>query len=321
VDKEELVLDDGGHPDSVIKTTEISQSQVLLEQTSSGANLFLNLKHFYKLEVKGFEELPPWYQDNELIRHHYRLPTPCVKSLASSIFHLHNETLNIWTHLIGAIIFLGLTIASAVGPYKFPFKIVLTLYAFSACFCFTLSSIFHTLLCHSEKVHRQCLCMDYFGICVLISGSIVPLIYCMFYQEGMEVARTCYIVLILTASAVGGVVNLSPKFSQPLYRPMRAVVFIINAGLGIIPIAHFAILKGVTSAEFQYLMEPLLLVGAFYLVGACFYSFRFPERFWPGKFDIFFASHQFWHVFVVLGASAHYWGVRRLAQHYSGLSS
>jgi adiponectin receptor len=36
---------------------------------------------------------------------------------------------------------------------------------------------------------------------------------------------------------------------------------------------------------------------------------RIPERFSPGKFDIFFASHQIFHVCVVLAALAHYAGL------------
>jgi adiponectin receptor len=33
---------------------------------------------------------------------------------------------------------------------------------------------------------------------------------------------------------------------------------------------------------------------------------RIPEKLYPGKFDYFFASHQIFHVCVVLAALAHY---------------
>lgn len=36
-----------------------------------------------------------------------------------------------------------------------------------------------------------------------------------------------------------------------------------------------------------------------YGIGFAFYLSKFPESRWPGKFDIWFHSHQWWHVFVV----------------------
>ena len=37
------------------------------------------------------------------------------------------------------------------------------------------------------------------------------------------------------------------------------------------------------------------------IIGAFMSAFRFPERWWPGKFDFAFNSHNIMHVFVVLG--------------------
>ena len=36
---------------------------------------------------------------------------------------------------------------------------------------------------------------------------------------------------------------------------------------------------------------------------------HFPEIRWPGLFDIWGASHQIFHVFVVLGAVSHFYGI------------
>ena len=35
-----------------------------------------------------------------------------------------------------------------------------------------------------------------------------------------------------------------------------------------------------------------LIMGALYITGACLYAARIPERFMPGKCDIWFQSHQ-----------------------------
>ncbi|CAF0958382.1 unnamed protein product [Rotaria sordida] len=60
-----------------------------------------------------------------------------------------------------------------------------------------------------------------------------------------------------------------------------------------------------TMGAIQY----LLLVAALYLIGACLYAARIPERLAPGLFDIWFQSHQLFHVFVVAAACVHYYGI------------
>ena len=40
---------------------------------------------------------------------------------------------------------------------------------------------------------------------------------------------------------------------------------------------------------------------ACYAVGVSFYSSQAPESLFPGRFHLFFASHQLWHVCVVIG--------------------
>lgn len=54
-----------------------------------------------------------------------------------------------------------------------------------------------------------------------------------------------------------------------------------------IPAIHLLVANGFTwminNASFHW----LLLMGAFYIIGAVVYASRFPERFWPGRCDYF----------------------------------
>lgn len=66
-----------------------------------------------KYQLVEYHSLPGFLRDNEFIIGHYRSEWP-LKQVFLSMFTIHNETLNVWTHLIGFFIFLALTIYTAM---------------------------------------------------------------------------------------------------------------------------------------------------------------------------------------------------------------
>lgn len=65
-----------------------------------------------KYQLVEYHALPGYLRDNEYIVGHYRSEWP-LKQILLSIFTIHNETLNVWTHLIGFFLFLALTVYTA----------------------------------------------------------------------------------------------------------------------------------------------------------------------------------------------------------------
>ena len=63
----------------------------------------------------SFDKLPEWMQDNEFLCRHYRPPMYSFRGCVKSMFRLHTETWNIWTHLLGFVFFLIL----CMGVYIF----------------------------------------------------------------------------------------------------------------------------------------------------------------------------------------------------------
>ena len=62
-----------------------------------------------KKVVVPIEDAPAWMIDNPFLKSGYRLHNS-FKLALKSIFQLHNELLNIWTHLIGSVLFMSLLV-------------------------------------------------------------------------------------------------------------------------------------------------------------------------------------------------------------------
>uniref|UniRef100_J3MG74 Uncharacterized protein n=1 Tax=Oryza brachyantha TaxID=4533 RepID=J3MG74_ORYBR len=63
----------------------------------------------------SYHELPDYMKENEFILNYYRSEWPILNAVLS-LFSWHNETINIWTHLLGFVVFFGLTVLH-LGQY------------------------------------------------------------------------------------------------------------------------------------------------------------------------------------------------------------
>ncbi|XP_006649572.2 heptahelical transmembrane protein ADIPOR3-like [Oryza brachyantha] len=63
-------------------------------------------------ELVGYDALPAFLKHNEFILDYYRSEWPIKQALLSA-FAVHNETINVWTHLIGFFMFLAFTVCAA----------------------------------------------------------------------------------------------------------------------------------------------------------------------------------------------------------------
>lgn len=70
--------------------------------------------------VCHFRNLPAWLQDNDFLVFGHRPPLPSFRACFKSIFRLHTETANIWTHLLGCVAFIGkFFLLCLCGEHKF----------------------------------------------------------------------------------------------------------------------------------------------------------------------------------------------------------
>ncbi|KAL7828187.1 hypothetical protein AOLI_G00313390 [Acnodon oligacanthus] len=261
--------------------------------------------------------LPDWLKDNDFLLHGHRPPMPSFRACFKSIFRIHTETGNIWTHLLGCLFFLCLGIVYMFRPnmsFVAPFqeKIVIGMFFLGAILCLSFSWLFHTVYCHSEGVSRVFSKLDYSGIAFLIMGSFVPWLYYSFYCSPQPCFIYLIVVCVLGLAAI--TVSQCDFFATPQYRGVRAGVFVGLGLSGVVPTLHFVITEGFLRATTMGQMGWLFLMAALYITGACLYAARIPERFFPGKCDIWFHSHQLFHILVVAGAFVHFHGVSNLQE-------
>merc|ERR1712002_852833 len=202
----------------------------------------------------SFKKLPNWMKDNEYLQFGHRPELNSFKECFKSIFGIHSETGNIWTHLIGFVAFVTVAIIFYVKPL-----------------CDQ---------CHTDIELRE---------------------------------KLIFLFFFLGAGAI--IVTMLDRFATSEYRPLRALLFVCLGGFGFVPSMHFLIQSGWTTALVEASIHRVLIMGGLYILGAVLYGSRIPERFLPGKCDIWFQSHQIFHVLVIAAAFVHFHSMQNMAVH------
>ena len=90
---------------SEILSDESSVNNTTSEPFKDSSDLDSELDKESELRLGTYEEAPKYIQDNEYIKRGYLLNCNTFKKTLRSLLMLHNESVNVWSHLIGAIFF------------------------------------------------------------------------------------------------------------------------------------------------------------------------------------------------------------------------
>ena len=105
----------------------------------------------------NYDELPAWRQDNHFIQTHYRPISNSFFTSFQSLFQLHNESVNIHSHLSGAWIFFFIALslyAFERHPVTSADTIAFLFFFSGAVICLGISATYHIVSNHSPKVPR-----------------------------------------------------------------------------------------------------------------------------------------------------------------------
>ncbi len=198
------------------------------------------------------------------------------------------EPVNSLTHFFAAIAAaVGLIVLLVVGWGEPARNIALIIYGTSLILLFSASASYHWVSAKDKiiEIFRK---FDHSAIYLLIAGTYTPICVIMFsgfWQWGL-------LAIIWSLAIIGIVVKI---FIIQAPRWLSAGVYVIMGWLCLAAIGEML----------RVLPTPMLvwlvIGGVTYTVGAVVYSTK-TLNFWPGKFGF----HEVWHIFVILGALAHY---------------
>jgi len=293
---------------------------------------FLDTKKKVEKSVKNaltitWEELPAWLQDNEFILTGHRPPSASFQKSFASLGYIHNETVNIYSHLLGAIGFsiAGWILYSVIKP-RYETATSSDIIAFGCFFagaalCLGMSATYHAIHNHSPVVAKFGNKLDYVGIIFLITGSFIPTIFYGFSACHPHL-REVYWFMICSLAVGCTIVSVFERFRTPAWRPYRAGMFVAMGLSGVVPVLHGMELYGIAKMRESIGLTWLVLQGFLYILGAALYAARWPERSSPGTFDIWGSSHQLFHVLVVMAAASHLYGLLiAFDYHHSALGA
>lgn len=231
------------------------------------------------------EEVPEYVRrSNPYLCTHHRLHHNKLSDAIGSLFTLHNETLNIWLHIIPIGLFLHLIYSVYNDPNKASQDhIMFACYLGSCCVLFACSSLYHLFYCVSQQVHDWTLALDFLGIIFVIGSSFLIALHYGFYC--VPHTRQVYTTITLF---INGCLIVTPFLRIPLYT--RKLLYVATVSWAILPIGHLLILY-----SHHPLLKHVAVIVALYFGAFVIYNAKFPERFFPRSFDLVGASHQIWH--------------------------
>lgn len=221
-----------------------------------------------------------------------------------SLFQSHNESLNVWTHLLAipAVLLHFSLFAVTWGLTLNVASLPLFLYVLSSLTYLSFSVAAHLLQSQSELAHYTLFFVDYVGVAVYQYGcALGHYFYCSepVWRQSLVGAVFLPGAAVLAWLSCASCCYAKFRYRRP-YPLRRKICQIIPTSLAylldISPVAHRLVTRSWD--------EPVLVFHAlqvvFFVLSALFFSCPVPERFFPGRCDIVGHGHQIFHIFLAM---------------------
>jgi hypothetical protein len=225
---------------------------------------------------------------------------------------IHNDWGNFWTHFITLWLWLYWLYRVShtldlTHPFWYP---LLSLWAGGCAYVF-FSSMAHAFGSKSIKVRQICFMVDYLGISLYGFGSCIA---SYFYEQPLGYTLFAYtrtfVLMYFLFSLLSTFLCCLTRFYWEKYRyVIRAGSFLFSYVGGYFPVLVRMIgpcyIGGEDCVDETIPIHFIAMALSFTI--PFFFITKIPERFFPGKFDYFFQSHQVFHVCATMFTSVQYY--------------
>ena len=204
--------------------------------------------------------------------------------LANSLFTIHNETMNVWTHFLPFVYFSYYIVLLSLGkiPQMAGHETLMTVACLGELACFGASSVYHLFKDKDERHCHALLKVDLVGILLMIFVLSLTCVWVGFSLHP-EVRQKVVTLLLLWACASGGLA-MTPCYAAERCERVRiahnVVTILLCYGLALFWYFYLS-----SAEEVALLFGPLMLSYVWLGIGFAFYASKFPEcYFTPERF-------------------------------------
>ena len=284
-------------------------NQLCVHVISDLPRAFSNLRHpldRHLVPTKAKNEVPLLFRE-PYVDKGFRAPNQPWTYYLLSVFQLHNESMNVWTHMIAIYLMTNKMMKFdeeldfVNNPYTWPLLSGLL----SAIFLYICSTGAHCMHSKSELVHYTSFMVDYAGIGIYGLGSvIVHFAYCS-EDNFYELTKSFFIPL---GTFLGAATCFCCTISKIMYKrpypyarrmwqmtPVASIYILL-----ILPVAHKIFICFLSKNPCTESIPIHIRQITWFLFSAMFFASDIPQRFKAGSCDHFGHSHQLFHICIMM---------------------
>lgn len=241
-------------------------------------------------DLLQWKDMPQHLQFNPYVLTGYR-PLQGVKGCLSSLFYVHNETINILTHGI-PIVYILATVP-AVMPWEKEFRFLSWCHLVGSVAPWCGSFVYHLFmnLELGESAYYRLLQLDMLGIWISQSFGALPMVTATVYCLGWPLKW--FIIISYSLLCIWGLYKAMTASSPWQRRLCFLLPFMMRIMLTLLRISK---LGGGNPSSLTH----VFLQDAVSAVGGVIGAMHIPEKWFPGSVDIYLNSHNIMHVLVVM---------------------
>uniref|UniRef100_A0A1Q3G1G8 Putative progestin and adipoq receptor family member 4 n=2 Tax=Culex tarsalis TaxID=7177 RepID=A0A1Q3G1G8_CULTA len=241
-------------------------------------------------DLLQWKDMPQHLQFNPYVLTGYR-PLQGVKGCLSSLFYVHNETINILTHGI-PIVYILATVP-AMMPWEKEYRFLSWCHLVGSVAPWCGSFVYHLFmnLELGEAMYYRLLQLDMLGIWISQSFGALPMVTATVFCLGWPIKW--FIIISYSLLCIWGLFKAMTASSPWQRRLCFVLPFMMRIVLTMLRIWKIG---GGNPASLTH----VFLQDAVSAVGGVIGAMHIPEKWFPGSVDIYLNSHNIMHVLVVM---------------------